>query len=181
MEIDRIFEMIADGEDETTRQKGIGEGRKVRFLSVFCQPREGKRYWEGCAEILAGKTAHARSTKLTGTMANKGSVTGTISSKSGTYTIPQGYHDGGGKVGISTAEQAKIIAGNIKSGVEILGVTGSYSGEEITAQSKNVTPSFTSQTVQPDTGYDYLAAVTVAAIPVVYADNAAGGQTVTIG
>ena len=133
------------------------------------------------AEILAGKTAHARSTKLTGTMANKGSVTGTISSKSGTYTIPQGYHDGGGKVSISTAEQAKIIAGNIKSGVEILGVTGTYSGEEITAQSKIVTPSFTAQTVQPDTGYDYLAAVTVNAIPVVYADNAAGGQTVTIG
>ena len=118
---------------------------------------------------------------MTGTMANKGSVTGTISSKSGTYTIPQGYHDGGGKVSISTAEQAKIIAGNIKSGVEILGVTGTYSGEEITAQSKNVTPSFTAQTVQPDTGYDYLAAVTVNAIPVVYADNAAGGQTVTIG
>ena len=133
------------------------------------------------AEILAGKTAHARSTKLTGTMANKGSVTGTISTKAGTYTIPQGYHDGGGKVGISANEQAKIIAGNIKSGVEILGVTGTYSGEEITAQSKNVTPSFTAQTVQPDTGYDYLAAVTVNAIPVVYADNAAGGQTVTIG
>ena len=56
MEIDRIFEMIADGADETNRQKGIEEGRKVRFLSVFCQPREGKRYWDGCAEILAGKT-----------------------------------------------------------------------------------------------------------------------------
>ena len=55
MEIDRIFEMIADGMEEETRRKGIGEGRKVRFLSVFCQPREGKRYWEGCAEILAGK------------------------------------------------------------------------------------------------------------------------------
>lgn len=133
------------------------------------------------AEILSGKTAHARSTKLTGTMANKGSVTGTISSKSGTYTIPQGYHDGGGGVSISETEQAKITAGNIKSGVEILGVTGSYSGESISAQSKSTTPTFETQTIQPDTGYDYLAAVTVAAIPVVYADNSAGGQTVTIG
>ena len=56
MEIDRIFEMIADGADAETRRKGIEEGRKVRFLSVFCQPREGKRYWDGCAEILVGKT-----------------------------------------------------------------------------------------------------------------------------
>ena len=56
MEIDRIFEMIADGADEETRRDGITEGRKVRFLSVFCQPREGKRYWDGCAEILVSKT-----------------------------------------------------------------------------------------------------------------------------
>jgi hypothetical protein len=133
------------------------------------------------AEILVGKTAYARGTKLTGTMPNNGSVTGEIESVSGEYTIPMGFHDGSGKVGISDTEAEKIVAGNIKAGVEILGVTGTYSGEEITAQSKNVTPSFTAQTVQPDTGYDYLAAVTVNAIPVVYADNAAGGQTVTIG
>lgn len=133
------------------------------------------------AEILSGKTAHARGAKLTGTMTNNGSVTGTISTKEGQYTVPQGYHDGSGKVGIASAEQAKIIAGNIKSGVEILGVTGSYSGEAITSQSKNATPSWSSQTIQPDSGYDYLSGVTVAAIPIAYSDNSAGGQTVTIG
>lgn len=132
-------------------------------------------------EILATKTAHARGAQLTGTMTNNGGVTGTISTVSGQYTIAQGYHDGSGKVSIASAEQAKIIAGNIKSGVQILGVTGSYSGEAITAQSKNATPTWTSQTIQPDSGYDYLSAVTVAAIPIAYSDNAAGGQTVTIG
>ena len=132
-------------------------------------------------EILAGRTAHARGAKLTGTMANNGAVSGTISTKAGTYTVPQGYHDGSGLVQIAAAEQAKIIAGNIKSGVQILGVTGSYSGEAITAQSKSATPSWQQQTIQPDSGYDYLSAVTVAAIPISYSDNSAGGVTVTIG
>lgn len=132
-------------------------------------------------EILSGKTAHARGALLTGTMTNNGAVTGTILTKAGTYTIPQGYHDGSGSVSIASAEQAKILAENIKSGVEILGVTGSYSGTSITAQSKSATPSWSQQTIQPDSGYDYLSAVTVAAIPIAYADNSAGGQTVTIG
>lgn len=133
------------------------------------------------AEILSGKTAHARGALLTGTMTNNGGVTGTISTKAGQYTVPQGYHDGSGKVSIASAEQAKIIAGNIKSGVQILGVTGTYSGEAITAQTKSATPSWSQQTIQPDNGYDYLSAVTVAAIPIAYSDNSAGGQTVTIG
>ena len=133
------------------------------------------------SEILVGKTAHARGVKITGTMPNNGAVSGSISTKEGQYTIPQGYHDGSGKVGISSAEQVKIIAGNIKTGVEILGVTGTYSGEAINAQSKSATPTFEQQTIQPDDGYDYLSTVTVAAIPVAYADNAAGGRTVTIG
>lgn len=133
------------------------------------------------AEALSGKTFHARGTAYTGTMPNNGAVSGTISNKAGQYSVPQGYHDGSGKVQISSTEQAKIIAGNIKAGVQILGVTGSYSGEAITAQSKSATPTFTAQTIQPDTGYDYLSAVDVAAIAVTYADNAAGGKTVTIG
>lgn len=133
------------------------------------------------AEILKGKTAHARGVQLVGTMPNNGAVSGSISTKTGTYTVPQGYHDGSGKVAISTTEQNKIIAGNIKSGVNILGVTGTYTGAAIKAQTKSVTPTFSAQTVQPDNGYDYLSAVTVAAIPYTESENSAGGITVTIG
>jgi hypothetical protein len=132
------------------------------------------------AEILATKTAYKNGSKLTGTMPNKGAVTGTISTKDGQYTVPQGYHDGSGKVSISSTEQAKIIAGNIKSGVQILGVTGSYTGEAISAQTKTATPTTAQQTILPDTGYDYLSQVTVAAIPYTETDNTAGGKTVTI-
>lgn len=133
------------------------------------------------AEILAGKTAYARGAKLTGTMPNNGSVSGEISEKAGQYAIPQGYHDGGGKVGIAADEQSKLIPGNIKAGVTVLGVVGTYGGESVKAQSKSVTPSASQQTVQPDTGYDYLASVTVEAIPYSAAENSAGGTTVTIG
>lgn len=133
------------------------------------------------SEALSGKTFHARGMAYTGTMTNNGGVTGTISTKAGQYTIPQGYHDGSGKVSISSTEQDKIIAGNIKSGVQILGVTGTYSGESVTAQTKTVTPTLTGLTVLPDQNYDYLAQVNVNPIPISYADNAAGGVTVTIG
>lgn len=133
------------------------------------------------AEILAGKTAHARGAQLTGTMPNRGAVTGVISDKDDIYTIPQGYHDGSGSVTIDSTEMAKIIPGNIKAGVEILGETGTYSGEAISVQSKTATPTNTQQVIIPDSGYDYLSQVTINAIPYVETDNAAGGVTITIG
>ena len=133
------------------------------------------------AEILLNKTAYVNGNKVTGTMPNNGAVTGTISTKAGQYTIPQGYHDGSGKVGISSTEQAKIIATNIKSGISILGVTGSYAGEAVTAQAKTATPSTSQQVITPDANYDYLSQVTINAIPYTETDNSAGGVTVTIG
>ena len=134
------------------------------------------------AEILSGKTAYVKGAKKTGTMKNNGAVTGTISTKAGQYTVPQGFHDGSGKVGISSTEQAKIVPENIRDGVSILGVTGTMSGsEDIKSQSKRVAPSFTEQTVLPDSGYTHLSEVTIDAIPIVTTDNSAGGKTVTIG
>lgn len=133
------------------------------------------------AELLTGKTAYARGAKLTGTMPNNGGVTGTISTVAGQYTIAQGYHDGSGKVSIDSTEQAKIIPSNIKQGVEILGVTGTLeTSGSVTAQTKSVTPSTQQQVVLPDSGYDYLSQVTVAAIPYNESPNSAGGTTVTI-
>ena len=133
------------------------------------------------AEILSGKTAYVRGSKVTGTMANNGGVTGTISTKAGTYTIPQGFHDGSGKVGIATTEQSKLIPANIREGVTILGVEGTMSGtEDAKPQAKTVTPSTEAQTILPDEGYNYLSQVTVSAIPYAESDNSAGGVTVTI-
>lgn len=78
------------------------------------------------ADILTGKTAFGASGSVSGSMANNGSTSGTISTKAGTVTIPAGYTTGG-TVSISSTEQAKVIASNIKSGVTLLGVAGSLS------------------------------------------------------
>lgn len=133
------------------------------------------------SEILIGKTAGARGSMITGEMPNNGAVAAKISTVGGEYIVPLGYHDGSGRVTIDPTEAAKIIAGNIKAGVSILGVTGTYSGESVTAQTKTVDPLTTAQTVLPDADYDYLSQVNVNAIYYNEADNAAGGKTVTIG
>ena len=133
------------------------------------------------AEMLVGKTAYARGTKLTGTMPNNGSISLTISEVNEEVSVAQGYHDGSGKVSILETEKAKLIASNIKQGITILGVTGTLEpSSAIKVHSKTVTPKTTQQTILPDEGYDYLAQVTVNSIPYVETDNSAGGKTVTI-
>lgn len=76
------------------------------------------------ADVLTGKTGYGANGEVSGGMANNGSTSGTISTKAGTVSIPSGYTSGG-TVSISSTEQNKIIAGNIKSGVTLLGVAGS--------------------------------------------------------
>ena len=153
------------------------------------------------ADVLSGKKFHLPSGEpTTGTctfdadtsdatavageilaMTNNGAVTGTITTKAQQYTIPQGFHDGSGKVSIASTEQAKLIATNIRQGVTILGVEGTMSGsEDVNAQTKTVTPGITAATYTPDTGYNYFSEFTVSAIPYTESDNAAGGVTVTI-
>lgn len=133
------------------------------------------------AEILKDKTAYARGSKIVGTMPNNGAKNYTISDLND-QTISLGFYDGSGKISFDSAEKAKIIPANIKNGVSILGVQGTMTGQEdLQVQSKTVTPTFTAQTILPDSGYDYLSQVVVSAISVTESENSAGGLTLTIG
>lgn len=119
---------------------------------------------------------------MTGTMPNNGAVNGSISDKEQTYTVPLGFHDGSGAVGIAAEERAKLIPANIRQGITVLGVEGEMSGsEDVKAQAKTATPATSQQVITPDEGYNYLSQVTILAIPYVESENTAGGITVTIG
>lgn len=135
------------------------------------------------SEILATKTAYVNGNKVTGSMTNRGGVTGAISDVSVGYVIPQGYHDGSGVVNLDSVSLQNLISQNIRDGVEIAGVEGTMSGsEDVHAQSKTATPGWSSQTITPTSPtYNYLTSVTIDAIPITRADNAQGGVTVTIG
>lgn len=76
------------------------------------------------ADILTGKTAYNSAGSLSGSMANNGATGGTISTKSGTVTIPAGYTSGG-SVSIASSAVTDCVASSIVSGKTILGVAGS--------------------------------------------------------
>ena len=78
----------------------------------------------------------------------------TPSTQAQSITPPAGT-DGYNRVNVSAVDasiDSDIQAGNIKSGVEILGVVGIYSGGCSNYQSKSVTPTAAGLTVTPDTG-----------------------------
>ena len=74
------------------------------------------------ANVLSGKKFFGASGEDTGSMANNGSTSGTIGTKSGTVTIPAGYTTGGT---VSLTNVSDCVAANIVAGHSILGVSGS--------------------------------------------------------
>lgn len=85
-------------------------------------------------DILNGKKAYGSSGELTGSMANNGSTSGTISTKAGTVAIPAGYTSGG-TVSLASAAVSDCVAANILSGKTILGVGGSLTVPTISQNS----------------------------------------------
>ena len=135
------------------------------------------------AEVLVNKSFYKNGAKMTGSMPNIGEQDAVITTVDQVVNIQNGYHDGSGSIAIDTTEQAKLIASNIKSGVEILGVTGDYTGAElIRATTSSAIPKTTQQVILPSEigEYDYFTQFTIAPIPYTEALNSAGGYTVTI-
>lgn len=62
------------------------------------------------SQVLSGYTFYSNSaTKQTGSMTNRGAVSATIS-PGGSYTIPQGYHSGSGKVSASSGSNPTVVS-----------------------------------------------------------------------
>lgn len=78
------------------------------------------------ADVLTGKTAFGSTGQINGSMVNNGATGGSISTKTGTVSIPAGYTTGG-TVSLASAAIADLIAANILNGKTILGVSGTLS------------------------------------------------------
>lgn len=81
-------------------------------------------------DILTGKSAYGSSGEISGSMANNGSTSGTISTKAGTVSIPAGYTSGG-TVSIAAAAVSDLTSANLKTGCTVLGVSGALSAPTI--------------------------------------------------
>lgn len=77
-------------------------------------------------DVLTGKTAFGASGQISGSMVNNGATGGTISTKTGTVSIPAGYTSGG-SVSLAASAVSDLVAANILSGKTILGVSGTLS------------------------------------------------------
>lgn len=179
-----LMDLTADTVDATHLLSGItAHGKDGSAITGTCTyDSDTSDDTASASEVLSGKTFHARGAAIEGSMTNRGGVTGTISDASVGYTIPQGYHDGSGKVSIDATSKNLLKPENIRNGVKILNITGTMSeGSTEVKESKTVAPAFTDQTYTPSSGYTCFSQFTVSKIPVVYADNSAGGKTVTIG
>ena len=81
--------------------------------------------------VLAGKTfSNDAGTGLTGTMSNQGAKI--ITPGTTNKAIPSGYHNGQGYV----VGSPNLVASNIKRGVNIFGVTGTFFGADIFGEAK---------------------------------------------
>ena len=86
-------------------------------------------------KVLSGTSFHGNDGEsASGSMVNRGAVSGTIGTKDAVYTIAEGYHSGSGSVAISSVEKQKIIPANIAEGITILGVTGTHRGQTVTTE-----------------------------------------------
>jgi hypothetical protein len=54
VDVNQLFDMLAS-DDEDIQRQGLEEAAKVKYLSIFILPSEGKRLWENCAKVLARK------------------------------------------------------------------------------------------------------------------------------
>jgi hypothetical protein len=107
-EIDNVKKSVSDGKTAVANaitNKGVSTATNAEFATMATNigkistlSAETADATIAASDILSGKIGYGKNgAKITGTMANKGAVSATLS-VNGTYTIPAGYHNGSGKV-----------------------------------------------------------------------------------
>ena len=111
-------------------------------------------------DILAGKTAYVDGEKLEGTMANNGDLIITPNTDEQDHSA--GYYNSIQVRPVTSSVDTNIKAENIKSGISILGVSGSL--VELNGHELEVTPATVQKVIEPEENYNAITRVTVEAV-----------------
>lgn len=117
-------------------------------------------------DVLSGKTfGGAGSDEMqTGSMENNGTRYATLTPSAPTYSIPRGYHDGGGKVSILTETKSVTPTASVQNVTPSTNkVLSKVTVNAVPTETKTVTPSTSAQDVTPSAN-KFLSKVTVNAV-----------------
>lgn len=111
-------------------------------------------------KILIGETAYAGGEKVTGTMENHAAVSQTLSTTTTSYTVPEGYHNGAGKVNIvvetksatptKSTQTITPSSGKVLSSVSVAAIPNAY--QDVTAVTAEAADVLTGEKIVDATG-----------------------------
>lgn len=105
-------------------------------------------------------------------ISNQGAKTASLDASNTTYTIPQGYHNGNGRVSVSTQTKSATPSTSAQTVTPDSGkLLSSVSIDAMNLQNKTVTPTSSQQIITADSGYDGLDEVTVEAGGTIHTDT----------
>lgn len=156
---------------------GAADGTTIKTQAKTVTPNESQ-------QVVSPDEGYAGLKSVTVNAISKTYVGSGITKKAAaTYTPDTSNQTIGANQYLSGAQTIKgdsnLVAGNIRSGVSIFGVTGTVvAASSPNLQNKTVTPRASSQTVKPDNGYDGLKQVTVSGDANLVSGNIISGKTI---
>jgi len=156
---------------------GAADGTTIKTQAKTVTPNESQ-------QVVSPDEGYAGLKSVTVNAISKTYVGSGITKKAAaTYTPDTSNQTIGANQYLSGAQTIKgdsnLVAGNIRSGVSIFGVTGTVvAASSPNLQNKTVTPRASSQTVKPDSGYDGLKQVTVSGDANLVSGNIISGKTI---